>query len=331
MKKLLLLTLALPTLLSCASLPSGGPPVRVAVFSKKPHVETLGLEKYLVGVLNKEVPSNWPPEALKAQAVAARTYALYRVKHPRNSHFDMASDVSDQAFERNGHYPDTIIQAVRETKGQTLEYKGQIFEAFFHSCCGGVNESFRHVWPGLNDPPPDLPHQDPYCSASPRSQWQYQIARKDFRERLISKGYPMEDKWDEDGEIEVSHRNEFGRVEEVLVGDRIISGTDFRDALGPQNLPSTLFEITDDNDPLIFSGRGSGHGVGLCQWGAKGMADQGKTYLQILGFYYPDAEMVGPKGKPIKLPSLKDSPQILPETRSETLPLTSPSHPVDTE
>lgn len=283
---LLPLLLILPLLLAagCASsLPAGGVPIRVA---HPKGVQEFPLERYVVGVLAKEVVSDWPLEALKAQAVASRTYVLYRKAHPRAPEYDVEADTRDQVFENKRRYPKAILAAVRETEGEVLQHEGQAFESFFHSCCGGMSERADQVWPGTGVPPVEEVHQDPYCSACPRDRWEFQISRGELGEIL---SLPFE-------EVAVTGRNESGRVTEITFqsGKEKIAmdGVALRQKVGDDKIRSTLFEIAGAGDPVVFSGRGSGHGVGLCQWGAKGMADRGKSYHEILEFYYPGASLI---------------------------------------
>ena len=277
---------------SCASSRlETGPKIRVAIRNGSLKIHDIPLEKYVMGVLEKEVPANWPPEALKAQAVASRTYALYRREHPRNEKFDIDSNVSDQAFVKKRHHPRSIEEAVSETEDQVLTYNGNLLPAFFHSCCGGTNEPADKVWPGPYQLPLLSPHDDPHCEACPRSHWEVSIPRQELTELLDARGHTLEDPW----ALEVSERNDSGRVTQVTFrfkkGELALPGTTFREILGYDRLPSTLFEITSPEDPIVFSGRGSGHGVGLCQWGARGMADEGRSALEILEFYYPGADV----------------------------------------
>lgn len=269
-----------------------GPKIRVAIpQGSSLKIHEIPLEKYVMGVLEKEVPADWPPEALKAQAIASRSYALYRMRFPRDKRFDVDSNVNDQVFVKKKHYAPAIEKAVVETEGQSLTYGGNPLAAFFHSCCGGKSEPADKVWPGSHAPPLLHARDDAYCSASPRSHWELSISRQELAELLDAKGHPLGDNW----RLDITERDDSGRVIQVNFhldqGDFNLSGTNFREILGNTRLLSTLFEITDPGDPTVFSGRGSGHGVGLCQWGAKGMADEGKSVLEILEFYYPGAQV----------------------------------------
>lgn len=290
----LVATLTLLTI-GCASHPAtSGTPVRVAMNEKGTKVYKVPLEKYLVGVLEKEVSGNWPIEALKAQAVASRTYAIYQIEHPRHARYDMTSTVNDQVFEKKRRHSETILAAVRETEGEVLRYEGGVLKAFFHSCCGGTSARGDSVWPGVTDQPLLTVHPDPWCSACPDARWTLEISREEVADLLRKNGTPLNGDWT----VTVSGRDDSGRVEQLTFvgGEREFSvpGTEFRRIVGPSRLKGTLFEIADEEqsrDPLLLIGRGSGHGVGLCQWGAKGMADRGKGYREILEFYYPGAEV----------------------------------------
>lgn len=234
------------------------------------------LERYIVGVLDQEVLPDWPLEALKAQAVASRTYALYRKEHPSQPEFDLEATTRDQLFSAKKNYPPPLIKAVEETTGEVLRYAGVILPAFFHSSCGGVSEKASALWPGVTPPPLNTIHEDPFCEASPRAHWIYEIPK-------------------ELGGLQVLERSETGRVETILIEkdhqDEELSGNAFREKLGFDKVRSTLFDIEGEEGKLVLVGRGSGHGVGLCQWGAKEMAEQGRSYREILEFYYPGAEI----------------------------------------
>lgn len=283
---------ALPVL-SCAThqVPAQGGGIRVGQLKNDElHLREIPLERYVAGVLEKEVHGNWPMEALKAQAVATRTYALYRKVNPRDALFDVLSDTTDQVFESDeGHSP-AIVRAVLETEGETLQHGGKIFQAFFHSCCAGRSERADEVWPGAFPEPLLSLHNDPYCAACPPARWEYRIDKGEFES------------------ITISERDTSGRVRTVLVSSpsgksRTMAGIELRRVLGNTFLKSTLFEISPQDDAIVFEGRGAGHGVGLCQWGAKGMAETGKNYREILDFYYPGAEVAGPSTETPAAPS----------------------------
>ncbi len=323
----LLLCSILPFSLGCASGgPSSGGPVRVAVQKNK--IQDVPLERYIMGVLEKEMSPDWPLESLKAQAVASRTYVLYRKAHPRHEKYDVVSNTADQVYEKKGHYHRSVIEAVSATEGQVLKYDGKILEAFFHSACGGMSERADHVWPGVDSPPLLNVHEDPYCSSAPSSHWTYQLSRGDLSNLLNQNGYALKDDW----QLEVDHRDDMGRVKTIslIEGTKKTSlpATTFRQLIGNSHLKSTLFEIEDSEDPVIFSGRGSGHGVGLCQWGAKGMADSGMSYRDILEFYYPGSELEGPRSEELEPPLTGEDISNIISRLPETVP--AESRPAET-
>lgn len=279
----------------CATsrVPARGDPVRVGEMQEgRTRLHELPMEQYVAGVLSKEVPADWPLDALKAQAVATRTYAVYRTLNPRDKRFDVASDTSDQVFERRDRAAQGIVRAVTETEGEVLRADGKVFETFFHSCCGGMTETADQVWPGRHADPVLNVQEDPYCAACPPSRWEHTVSREELAGLLKDQGYAVDGDWT----LEVARRDPAGRVQEVLLkaaGRKpvVIAGARFRQILGYTNLKSTLFELQESDEGIVFAGRGAGHGVGLCQWGAKGMADAGKSYREILEFYYPGAEL----------------------------------------
>ncbi|MBI3541363.1 MAG: SpoIID/LytB domain-containing protein [Deltaproteobacteria bacterium] len=292
--KLIIILFFCPLFVSCASsIASRGTSIRVATQPEGKGVKTIPLEGYLLGVLEKEVHPDWPLEALKAQAVASRSYAVYRREHPRHPQYDLAADTSDQVFVRKRHYSPAIFQAVQETEGEIITDQNQLFETFFHSCCGGMSERADQVWPGVVNAPLLSVHEDPYDGSCPKAHWEYSIGRAQLAELLRQNHDPIGEDWT----ISITQRDDSGRVSEILIhsdsNEFHLTGVLFRQMMGNQNLPSTLFEMTDSQDPLVFVGRGAGHGVGLCQWGAKGMAEAGKTYREILDFYYPGSEILG--------------------------------------
>ena len=284
MRRLLTTVLSLLFLSSCST-PSSRDTIRVASSTHPNSVHLIPLEKYIAQVLAQEVPALWPHEALKAQAVASRTYALYRKAHPRHESYDVLSDTSDQVFEKKFFVPETILQAVKETRGEVLLYQGEILPAFFHSCCGGMSESSARVWKDVSPLPPlTTLRPDPYCALCPRKDWTYSMSREELTKQCKAKGYNLGDDWN----FSLKEDPESKRVLEVSLGEITLPASTFREIVGATKLRSTLFEIENPKaDPLVFHGHGSGHGVGLCQWGAKGMADQGKNYREILEFYYP--------------------------------------------
>ena len=250
----------------------------IRVSTQESRVIEIPVEEYLVGVLEGELPSDWPLEAVKAQAVVSRTYALYQREKAGSAPYYVTSTTQDQVFRRSKKPSADRIQAVVETRGEVLRFEANLIPAYFHSSCGGISEKASQVWEGEFPTPLEQFHEDPYCEASPRTHWTYESTTEEIG-----------------GTLQVLERDESGRINLLLIqseqGDQEITGNRFREKLGYDKLRSTLFDIDTAEDRIRFEGKGSGHGVGLCQWGAKGMAEQGHSYREILEFYYPGAEL----------------------------------------
>lgn len=254
-------------------------------------VVSLSMEQYLIGVMQGEVGENWPPEALKAQAIAARSYAMAVMRERRHSSYDVATTTRDQVYTAKIRIPTPIQAAVLDTQGQVLRYKGRTLRSYYHSCCGGEGEAFDAVWqdlaPGKTKPdfPPAVAH-DPYCRKSPNRKWELKLSEAEFVQSLRTRSPKLAS-----AAQVIPQMAPNGRVTRVTLAEAgaptQISGNQFRKALGYEAVKSTWFKIQRRGHTVTLTGRGYGHGVGLCQWGAKGMAEKGKTADAILQFYYP--------------------------------------------
>jgi stage II sporulation protein D len=252
-------------------------------------VNELPLEDYLVGLINCEISSTWPIEAIKAQAVIARTYAVNRREARGNALYHLESSVIDQVY--NGcEIEDTRARrGVSETAGEVLMYDGAVIQAFYHSNCGGKTEAAENVW-GTSIP--YLKGVDcQYCQLSPSSAWDQRLSLKELEERLKAAGFKATGLID----IRAGVRNSRGRLKNVIAvtqrGEIAIPGDQFRKAVGYGIIKSTNFTVRVVNGDAFFSGLGNGHGVGLCQWGAKQRALEGFSYSEILSYYYPGTEL----------------------------------------
>jgi len=248
-------------------------------------VNELPLEEYLVGLINCEISSAWPMEAIKAQAVIARSYAVYQKQARRGAPYQLESSVMDQVYEGCDVEDSRAERGVQETAGEVLSYGGKVIQAFYHSNCGGHTESAEHVW---GQPVPYLqgvPCQ--YCQEANPLKWEQAIALRKVEAALRGAGYPV----GQIRELKVQGRNASGRVQEVAVlsgkGWVSVPGVAFRKALGYGVVKSTNFELRVSGEECLIAGVGSGHGVGLCQWGAKQRALDGFSYREILSYYYP--------------------------------------------
>ena len=247
-------------------------------------VNELPLEEYLIGLINCEISSAWPMEAVKAQAVIARSYAVYQKQARRGAPYQLESSVMDQVYEGCDVEDSRAARGVAETAGEVLSYQGKVIQAFYHSNCAGHTESSERVW-GLSIPYlKGVPCQ--YCQQN-QVKWEQVIPLKKVDAALRGAGYQVSGI----RELKVASRNESGRAQEVLVvsgkGRVTVPSVAFRKALGYSVVKSTNFELRVSGEDCLISGTGSGHGVGLCQWGAKQRAADGFSYREILSYYYP--------------------------------------------
>ncbi len=253
-------------------------------------VNQLPLEEYLVGLINCEISSAWPIEAVKAQAVIARTYAMNRKMARKTSPYHLESSVMDQVYEGCLIEDSRARRAVLETKGEVLTFGGAIIQAFYHSSCGGRTEASENVWGA------SLPYlkgvECQYCLSSPAATiWDCKLSLKELEERLRAAGHKVSGLYD----IKAGATNSRGRLKQVVLlaskGGGTISGEQFRKAVGYSVIKSTRFTLKNSKNEISFSGSGNGHGVGLCQWGAKQRALDGFGSGEILSYYYPGTEL----------------------------------------
>ncbi len=254
-------------------------------------VNTLPLEEYLVGLVTSEMPADWHAEALKAQSVVARTYALFQKKmHASNSNplYDLEATTMDQVYKGGRSDDFRIRKIVSSTDSEILESRGKLIKAFFHSSCGGKTETALNVWGEKNK---FVFVDDPYCKDSPHNSWTYSTTKEALANKIRKNRYPAKTI----EKIEIDRIDGNPRAATVILGTGgqtiYIQGNDFRRMVGYRELKSTWFDVTINGSKITFTGRGFGHGVGMCQWGARGMAEAGKSYRDILHFYYPGARI----------------------------------------
>ena len=255
-------------------------------------INELDVEQYLYGVLKMEVDAGWPAEALKALAVAARTLALQSLGRFAAEGYDLRATTDSQVYGGiNAEDPRTTA-AVDATRGVVMTYAGRPIFAAHHSDSGGATESSEFVWgqpyPYLRGVP------DPYGQDYPGREWLSRIDIPTLQARLARAGKPMPGIT----AVAVAATSPSGRALVVRVtgasGALDLRATELRTILGVTFLRSTLFtaRLTRDEAPAVeFQGRGYGHGVGMSQWGARGQALLGRTYPEILAFYYQGVQL----------------------------------------
>jgi stage II sporulation protein D len=252
---------------------------------------SMPLEEYVAAVLAAEAGNFDSEQALQAMAVAARTFAVhFRARH-KGEAFDFCDTTHCQDFHLSA-VDNRVRAAVDATEGEMLWYQGATAATYYHQNCGGRTADKNDVWPGGR-----LPYLraqvDPYCSRQNSGHWQTSISKSDIGKALTASALDVPSHW---RTLEIQSRSQAGRVVKLrLVGDgsadETISASTFRFAidrlLGWSQIRSDLYELHNPGEQIVFSGRGSGHGVGMCQTGAVQMGHEGKSYRDILAFYYP--------------------------------------------
>jgi len=282
---------------------SSEPPLKVSVDNKhkrvrgKIHIQKkdkgfmvinkIDMELYLMSVVPSESYASWPLEALKGQAVAARTYALYQILHRKNMDYDLVDNEGDQAYKGVERETKRTTQAVKETEGLVLIVKDKPILAMFTANSGGYTADagtlFKVSKPYL------IAHPDPSSLKGKMSQWEKKFTVNEVEENLRKRGLGVTGLKD----IAPAEKDQSGRIIKVSIidekGSKIFrTWNTLRRAL---DLPEILFEIQRTEDTFIFEGRGWGHGIGYSQWGAAIMGEN-NDYKEILKFYYPNTSLI---------------------------------------
>ena len=256
-------------------------------------MKELPLEEYLIGVVLSEMPMSFEQEALKAQAVAARTFAMGQLDNGKHRDFDLCGQSSccqawtgeEMLARKLGNswqaYWEKASAAVESTEGQVLTYDGELIDAVYFSCSGGMTEDAVAVWGG------DVPYlrsvESPGEEQAGKFHTMKEFSREDFCE-IILQARPLTDlSGRAEGWIGKETRTEGGGIAEITIGGCTFKGTEIRQLFG---LNSTNFTVETENERVIFSVYGYGHRVGMSQYGANAMAAEGKNYKEILCHYY---------------------------------------------
>ena len=252
-------------------------------------INQIAVEDYVRGVMKVEANPDWPVEALKAQAVVARTYALHERLADPGALFHVQATTASQVYRGvSGEDPRSDL-AVHATRGEVLTYRGQIIPAFYHADSGGQTEDAVEVWEKKY--PFIVGTADPYSAIAPDHHWEVGIPRSELQQALEQYGWRLGDI----RRIETVRRTRSGRVMRIRIWDDAgvldVDGKRLRQILGPDRLRSTMFTVYPSGGQILFVGKGWGHGVGLSQWGAKAMADLAYEYTHILKYYFPLAEL----------------------------------------
>jgi len=259
-------------------------------------IERIPLEEYLIGVVAAEMPAEFEIEALKAQAVAARTYVLKRMEEkPADQIFDVDTTVKTQAWISNQEmfrkwgiisyvkYRGKIEQAVEETQGKMMTYHGLKIDAVYHSSCGRKStERASDVWSGDVSYLTNVPSGE----ATPLRFVKHQVF--DIEVFYQALGFTQIPTAFTDSDLIIIERTKAGRVKTLAIKNKVFEATDFRSKL---QLPSTDFEWRVEGSKIELITYGKGHGVGMSQYGANDLAKAGRQYTEILGHYYPGTKL----------------------------------------
>lgn len=265
-------------------------------------IEELELDDYLLGVVSSEMPASFEEEALKAQAVVARTYTIYKITED-NKHEN--ADVCDdskccQAWiskeDRLNKWSETerdlnwikIEEAVNSTKGKIITYDGKAINAFFHSNSGGITDTAAAVWGGTN-----YPYLQAVQTSGEDSYKQYsseiQITKDEFVSKIKEYHSDFVIDFNEANSIQILDYTDGERIKTIKIGNLNLAGTEVRNIFG---LKSAKFQINIEGENVKFNVIGYGHGVGMSQTGADSMAKQGNNYEEIIKHYYTGVEIV---------------------------------------
>ena len=252
-------------------------------------VNELDLEEYLLGVVPAEMSSAWHPEALKTQAVAARTYALHQRMTSSGRDYDLVAGTQDQVYRGRHGVDQRIRDAVEDTRDIVLTHHNAPIFAAFSSTAAGPTEDAVNVWSK------DLPYLKgvdcPFDASSPYYKWRNSFKVDALEANLRQQGYAVGTV----ASLTPFWYSRAGRVTRVRIlhsdGELILRGEDLRRIVGYGVIPSTHFQVESFGRDVVLTGRGNGHAVGLCQWGAKELAELGYPYAAILHYYFPGTEL----------------------------------------
>ena len=265
-------------------------------------VEELPIDEYLYGVVSAEMPASFEEEALKAQAVVARTYTIYKIIHNEGKHKE--ADICDdstccQAWisekDRKAKWDDDekesnwskILNAVNSTKGKIITYEGEPINAFFHSNSGGETEAPVDVWGGSGYPylqSVSTSGEDAYSQYSS----EVELSKDEFIKKIKEVHNNFKIDFADKDCIKIEEYTDGNRVKKIKIGNLELSGVEVRTIIG---LRSANFKVTIDGDNIKFEVTGYGHGVGMSQTGADSLAKEGKTYQEIIHHFYTDVEI----------------------------------------
>lgn len=269
------------------------PTIRVYLHETN-EVQTMGFEEYLLGVVAAEMEPTWPAEALAAQAIVARTFTLDKIARQggvpgRNA--DASTDIQEfQAYDAT-RVNDNVRQAVQRTRGMVLAFQGEFVRTWFSAYCDGMTSTAEDGLAFREFPTPFITRVEDICPEhTPENVTNYTatFTKAEVTQAVQKAGQSTGDF----SQIEVVNRDQAGRAISVRIGQATVSGPAFRIAIGSTRLRSTKWSsVTVAGDRVTFVGSGYGHGVGMCQWGARARAERGDNFEQITKDYFPNTQL----------------------------------------
>lgn len=263
-------------------------------------IETVNIDEYLCNVVSAEMPADYEIEALKAQAIVARTYTIYKISNKKHENADICDDSTCcQAWiskdDRLARWEESkresnwkkICDAVNGTKGKIVTYNNVPINAFFHSNSGGITEIPVNVWGGTGYPylqSVETSGEDAYTQYSS----EVVLKQEELLEKLKEKYSDISIDFSNEDDIKILEYTEGNRIKTIKFGNHEVSGVEVRSLLG---LRSANFEVIREGDSIKFSVKGYGHGVGMSQTGADSLAKQGKNADDIIKHFYKDIEI----------------------------------------
>ncbi len=252
-------------------------------------LEEIGIEEYLPGVVEGEMPTMWNDDALQAQVIAVRTYAIYKRKINGNALYHI--NKLDLAYKGSYMNQTKTKEIVDKSRGTVMLYDWKLFPGYFHSTCGGHTEDINLVF-NLESIPPLSGVDCGYCNNSKYYHWKRTLGKDMIQNKLNA----AKSKVKKIRNITTEQIGPGGHCSTIEIdhagGTKRVNANDFRLIIGANNLRSTSFSIKNSGSSFIFEGGGWGHGVGLCQYGTQSMAKSGFRWYDILRHYYPEIDLV---------------------------------------
>jgi stage II sporulation protein D len=252
-------------------------------------LEEIGIEEYLPGVIEAEMPTMWRDDAIQAQVIAARTFAIFQKKNKNNAPYHI--NKLDLAYNGSYNYKPKTKEIVDKSRGTVMVYNWELFPGYFHSTCGGHTEDINTVF-NLRSIPPLSGVDCGYCNKSKYYNWKANLKKDEIERKLNNAKFKVK----KITRIVTEKTGPGGHSSTIKIehseGTKRVNANEFRLIVGPNNLRSTAFKVKNNGISLTFDGSGWGHGVGLCQYGTQGMANSGFKWYDILKHYYPEIDLV---------------------------------------